>query len=203
MLNQEKELTREQRGLLVAQKLDLQQVVEGITATSKKTPDRPERKREIKSYLIEARSSRSVPAIGKNPVLTLLQIVCDAEYLPRGELHQPLGRNPGLIDQAQDKIKALEDLIQPIGDLTERHEEPKFNQPWFYIGPKKAVPKCACYVGHYCYCGCDCYVWVAPDNMKTLRDFTLAILSLAPPDKQDLSSVLLRGAAVGPPASLR
>jgi len=38
--------------------------------------------------------------------------------------------------------------------------------------------------------------------MKTLRDFTLAILSLAPRDKQDFSSVISRGAAVGPPQSL-
>ena len=131
----------------------------------------------------------------KTLLLTALQIACEGGYLPPGDAYAPLGRNPGLIDQAQDKIKTLQDLIQV-------NDNPKFDQPWLCMGPKKSVPGCVCHVGHYCHCGCDCYVWVTPDHMKTLRDFTLAILSLAPPDKQDFSSVISRGAAVGPPQSL-
>jgi hypothetical protein len=152
--------------------------------------------------------ARAIIKDPKNQTLTALQIACHAGYLPGSAIYEPLGRNPGLIDQAQDKIEALESLIKErlIADEDRHgddHDAPKFAQPWLCAGPKTAVPKCACYLGHYCHCGCDCYVWVSPEHMKTLRDFTLTVLALAPPDKQDLSSVLLRGAAVGPPASFR
>ena len=46
---------------------------------------------------------------------------------------------------------------------------------WFNVGPKKDVPKDACYVGHCC----DTYVWVTPDGIPGLTRFTLAILDIA------------------------
>lgn len=141
-------------------------------------------------------AARIALAIAEDPVnqiLTGLQVACGGPYSPSATPYASLNRNPGLIDQAQDKIEALQDLIEEGPEAT-------FNQPWLCVGPKKAVPKCACYVGHYCHCGCDRYVWVPPDRLKTLRDFTLLILTLAPPDKQDLASALQRGAAVGPPS---
>lgn len=94
-------------------------------------------------------------------------------------------RNPGLADQAKNKVATLKQLA--YAEQT----------PWFYYGTKKDVPKCACYVGHYKGCGRDCYVWVMPDQMEKLREFTLTVLSLAPSERQDLT-VLGRGAAFSP-----
>jgi len=46
--------------------------------------------------------------------------------------------------------------------------------PWFNVGKKSDVPKCAGYVGHHC----NTYVWVCPDQLDGLAKFTLAILDL-------------------------
>ena len=46
---------------------------------------------------------------------------------------------------------------------------------WFSVGSKHDVPKEACYVGH---CG-KTYVWVMPNQMPDLSNFTLAILDIA------------------------
>ena len=123
-------------------------------------------------------------------ILTAMHAACPAGYLPNTDLKWEMGRNLGLVDQAEDKIKQLEDLL----------EKPDFNMPWFHCGRKKDVPKCACYVGHYCRCGRECYVWVMPDQMAALREFTLAVLNLAPNEAQDISSLVNpgRGAVFNP-----
>jgi hypothetical protein len=46
---------------------------------------------------------------------------------------------------------------------------------WFMVGSRHDVPKDACYVGH---CG-KTYVWVMPDHVVDLSNFTLAILDIA------------------------
>jgi hypothetical protein len=46
---------------------------------------------------------------------------------------------------------------------------------WYEIGCEKEVPKCACYVGHYC----DLYVWVRPDGLDGLTRFTMTVIDLA------------------------
>ena len=46
---------------------------------------------------------------------------------------------------------------------------------WYYVGSKKDVPKCACYVGHHC----ETYVWVMPEGRNDLAVFTMAALDLA------------------------
>lgn len=84
-------------------------------------------------------------------------------------------RNAGLADQAQQKVLTLRDLL--TGEES--------GMPWFCAGGKHDVPKCACYVGHYEGCGRDVYVWVLPENLKKLSDFTVAIQTLAPIEKQD------------------
>jgi uncharacterized membrane protein YgcG len=43
---------------------------------------------------------------------------------------------------------------------------------WYWTGKKSEIPKGACYVGHHC----KTYVWVMPDQLQGLNDFTLAIL---------------------------
>jgi hypothetical protein len=47
---------------------------------------------------------------------------------------------------------------------------------WLRWGPKK--PKDACYVGHACFCGQQCYVWVCSDGLDGLSRFTRAVLKL-------------------------
>jgi hypothetical protein len=46
---------------------------------------------------------------------------------------------------------------------------------WFYIGCKHDVPKNACYVGR----SGKCYVWVGPEGLDQLTEFTLTVLKLA------------------------
>lgn len=123
-------------------------------------------------------------------ILKVLAVECGTSFMSREDAKSPTRRNPGLIDQAEDKVKALQDLAEPNS---------KFNAPWFYVGCKKDVPKCACYVGHYRACGRECYVWVMPEQVGMLREFTQVILTLAPNEKQDLGSLIPgRGAAFSP-----
>ena len=46
---------------------------------------------------------------------------------------------------------------------------------WFHVGRKWDVPKGACYVGK---CG-DRYVWVEPDGLDALTEFTLTVMKLS------------------------
>lgn len=120
-------------------------------------------------------------------ILTAVHDACAPGYLPRTDIKWETERNAALIDQAEDKIRKLEKLLDPSSP---------FHTPWLNCGQKKDVPKCACYVGHYRDCLGDRYVWVTPDGLKTLREFTLVILTLAPIEKQDMVSG--RGAAFSP-----
>ncbi len=113
-----------------------------------------------------------------------LMIAGNEKYLvsqvkPKAEL-----RNPGLIDQAEAKLGKLKELL----------EEKNSQSQWLCAGQKKDIPKCACYVGHYCGCGGETYVWVVPDQMKRLSEFTLTVLTLAPLEAQDIRG----GAAFSP-----
>ena len=120
-------------------------------------------------------------------ILTAVHDACSPGYLPRTDIKWETERNAALIDQAEDKIRKLEKLLDPTSP---------FQTPWLHCGQKKDVPNCACYVGHYRDCLGDRYVWVTPDGLKTLREFTLVILTLAPIEKQDMVSG--RGAAFSP-----
>lgn len=108
-------------------------------------------------------------------LLFALHLVCDEKYHPPAWVHEPSERNVGLVAQAEGKIESLQKLL----------DEPAFFAQWFGCGSKKDIPKCACYVGHYCGCGCDCYVWVEPQHMETLKALTLIVLDLAPTENQD------------------
>ncbi|MBA4062557.1 MAG: hypothetical protein C0501_02400 [Isosphaera sp.] len=119
-------------------------------------------------------------------LLTAIHNACAPGYLPRTDLKWETERNAALIDQAEDKIRKLEALLK----------EPIFQTPWLNCGQKKDIPKCACYVGHSRDCFGDRYVWVTPDGLKALREFTLVVLTLAPIEKQDVVSG--RGAAFSP-----
>ena len=72
--------------------------------------------------------------------------------------------------------------------------------PWMMHGCKRrCAARARCLVGHYRGCGCDCYVWIMPENMKTFRDFVLIILSLAPAEAHEgATTVTGLGAANSP-----
>jgi hypothetical protein len=46
---------------------------------------------------------------------------------------------------------------------------------WYGVGCKQDVPKCACYVGHYC----NTYVWVNAEGLDGLTRFTMTVIDLA------------------------
>lgn len=123
-----------------------------------------------------------------SPVVHLLAhiVTPGGEYFPVTISAQSQPRNRGLVDQAQEKLEKLKKLLN----------DDTFNSPWLFCGRKCDVPKCARYVGHYRGCGRDCYVWVMPDRARTLREFTLTVLALAPIDKQE--GAILGGAAFSP-----
>jgi hypothetical protein len=100
----------------------------------------------------------------------------------------PDPRNAGLADQAQQKVLKLKDLLS----------DDESGVPWFCTGSKHDVPKNACYVGHYDGCGRDVYVWIYPENLKKLSDFTITIQTLAPIEKQDSLIGSSSGASYSP-----
>jgi hypothetical protein len=129
----------------------------------------------------------------KREILRLAGGLCRQPFIP-GHSIDKLPRGPMTVEQAEDKIHALMDLF------SDRGEEPKvFVAPWVSVGCKKDVPRCACYVGHYRGCQRETYIWVMPEHVKTLRDFTLIVLSLVPPDVQEAGAPRLGvGAAFSP-----
>jgi hypothetical protein len=129
----------------------------------------------------------------KHEIIKLTSTTIDQPFMSAGSSERPR-HSATVIEQAEEKIKRLVELV------SERSGEPNvFSLPWIGQGCKKDVPKCACYVGHYRGCKGDCYVWVMPEHAKTLRDFTLTILSLVPPDAQDVTPQRLGvGAAFSP-----
>ncbi len=130
----------------------------------------------------------------KEEVIRLTSQASDESVEPVGAYYHP-GRNVGVIEQAQDKIEALVKLV----DDGKEDEPNPFSMPWIMGGCKRDVPKCTCRVGHYRGCGCDCYVWITPENMKTFRDFVLIILSIAPAEASESSTTVTGlGAANSP-----
>lgn len=122
----------------------------------------------------------------ENPIRHLLAHIAEpgGGYFPIAIQGPQSPRNIGLVDQAREKLEKLKALLNEDAS------------PWYYRGQKKDVPKCACYVGCYRSCGRECYVWVMPEQLGKLREFTLTVMSLAPSEKQE--SFIPRGAAFSP-----
>lgn len=119
----------------------------------------------------------------EDQIVKLTREICDLPYIPRYPITGRTEHNVHEVDQVQAKIKTLLELA----------DDPKYMTPWVCVGGKKDVPKCVCYVGRYRNCGCECYVWVPPEQRAILRDFTLAVLSLAPTERQDSPGFLPGG----------
>ncbi|HEY2841187.1 MAG TPA: hypothetical protein VGJ26_18670 [Pirellulales bacterium] len=133
------------------------------------------------------REGYSVPSeleFVQEEILKVSSSICDAAYVPLHSLLKPR-RSPGLLEQAQDQIAALLSLV----DEPDEGEPPNpYSMHWVHVSCcKKDIPPCTCFVGRYCHCGQTCYAWVMPDQAKTLRDFALVVLSLAPPDAADVA----------------
>lgn len=133
--------------------------------------------------LFGSSGKKDTPADQKTLLLTAVSFALDS-YVPSPELREATQRNVGLVAQAEDKIRKLEHLVE------------MFNTPWLKCGKKHDIPKCACYVGQYCDCVGVRHVWVMPEQLGTLREFTLIVLALAPIEKQELFPS--RGAAFSP-----
>ena len=129
----------------------------------------------------------------KREIVKLTSSLCNEPFID-GYTLERMPHTAKVIEQAEDKMKALYSLV------TEQGSEPNpFATPWVSWGPKKCVPQCVCYVAHYRGCQGDVYLWVEPQNSKVLRDFVLVILSLVPPDVQEMSLPKLGvGAAFSP-----
>lgn len=155
----------------------------GITGTQVLESSRPMRNTVTDNTGGQKQQVVNQPAGQKTLRLAAIEMSLGS-YVPSQELREASQRNVGLIAQAEDKIRKLEDLVE------------KFNTPWLVCGKKHDVPKCACYVGRHRGCTGDCHVWVMPDQLGTLREFTLIVLALAPIEKQELFPS--RGAAFSP-----
>ncbi len=94
----------------------------------------------------------------------------------------------GMPDPASECMSLLREA-----DLTKPNDYEKYHfdvanqlrqlpSHWYHVGYRKDVPANACYVGHY---GSK-YVWVTPDGMLGLSEFTLVLLDIATIDPSSL-----------------
>ncbi len=140
-----------------------------------------------------ARPASTPLMTARKEIVELMASLCEQPFIACCSIDKS-PRGPTTVEQAEDKVRSLVELVSEKGD-----EPNKFSQPWVQHGCKRDVPDCACYVGHYRGCQGEMYVWVSPDQAKTLRDFILIILSLVPPDVQEMAAPRLGiGAANSP-----
>ena len=106
-------------------------------------------------YEFQGRASRSSRELDAHVITTNDVAVC-GDSDPSRE-RSPLARNVcRKIDMIQDDLAS----IRP---------------GWFHVGSRRDVPKDACYVGR----SGGCYVWVCPDGIDQLTEFTLTVLKLS------------------------
>ena len=112
----------------------------------------------------------------EDQVVQLTRDVGDVACISRYPAQGAAMHNPHDIAQAELQIKILLEFATL----------PKYQSAWVGVArSRRGVPHCACYVGHTCKCGCESHVWVPRDQLGTLRDFTIAILTLAPIESQE------------------
>jgi hypothetical protein len=78
----------------------------------------------------------------------------------------------GVSDPLRDGSPLAKNVCRKIGMV---QKDLAMIQPgWFHVGRKRDVPKDACYVGN---CG-NSYVWVGPEGLDQLTEFTLTVLKI-------------------------
>lgn len=133
---------------------------------------RGQAREKLEAQQQQQRASVTAIRVGvEDQIVKLTRDVAKLPYLPRYPITSRAEHNPHDLEQAQQKIKVLYELVT----------DPKYAMPWVCRSYcRRDVPACVCQVGHWCRCGSDCHVWVEPDHQRTLREFTLAVLTLAP-----------------------
>lgn len=185
-----KELEKQQEGLSKLAAAPSPAEIATFREQNKMTDEPTARERLTQNRRQEKERLFTVQRAVEDQLVKLTREICDLPYIPRYPITGRPEHNVHEVDQIQAKIKTLLELA----------DNPKYAAPWVCTGrTKKDVPKCACYVGHYRNCGCDCYVWVLPEQRATLRDFTLAVLTLAPPERQDSSGASPNGGVIFSP----
>ncbi len=106
-------------------------------------------------YEYQSRANRSFRELDAHVITTNDASVC-------GNVGPSLERSP-LASNVCGKIEMI------LGDLAE------IRPGWFHVGSRRDVPRDACYVGR---CG-DCFVWVGPDGIDELTEFTLTVLKIS------------------------
>ena len=106
-------------------------------------------------YEYESRIPRSSRELDDHVITTNDVAVCGGPDPARAR--SPLARN------VCRKIGMIQNDLAMIGP------------GWFHVGGKHDVPKHACYVGR----SGPCYVWVGPEGVNQLTEFTLTVLKLA------------------------
>jgi hypothetical protein len=76
-------------------------------------------------------------------------------------------------DLADRKTPLAREVASELKEITD--ELKKIHRGWYHVGHKRDVPKDACYVAH---CK-DLYIWVTPDGVDDLTEFTLSVLEMA------------------------
>jgi hypothetical protein len=72
-----------------------------------------------------------------------------------------------------DRSPLAANVCRKIGTILDDLAE--IRPGWFHVGTRRDVPKDACYVGR----SGDCYVWVGPDGIDRLTEFTLTVLKIS------------------------
>jgi hypothetical protein len=101
------------------------------------------------------------------------------------ELAPPDGESDVAKNAPEEVPSDLPYVGSPLARLRDKIEVPV---GWFCVGRKKDVPRDACFVGHYC----DHYVWVMPNRVEDLSQFTILILGIT---KHGISNQPSRGLA--------
>lgn len=89
--------------------------------------------------------------------------VGDKKFLNPSEDPALAARKTPLAREVASELKEITDELKGI------------HSGWYRVGHKRDVPKDACYVAHWK----DLYVWVMPDGVNDLTEFTLSILEMA------------------------
>ena len=112
----------------------------------------------------------------EDEIVRLTRDICRLPFIPRYPISGRTEHNPQDIEVAQDQIRALLELA----------ESPKFATPWVSVGKSRSDLPARCgYVGYYRKGLGGCYVGVTTENLGTLRDFTLIVLTMAPIPTQE------------------
>src|SRR5271166_2245698 len=158
----------------------------------------------LRSQFDQHGSTMNLPASEKNRIISAVISIADSSALEKIKDLQRICDPLWSLEDEEVERRYKREIIERVAEITglksslkERFEPVKYSSTglaketiyrlndvqktldeipsgWLRRGPKK--PKDACYVGHACFCGKECYVWVCPDELDGLSKFTRAVL---------------------------